>query len=374
MEDTVTALITTYKRPKFLCQAVLSVLQQEHKNIQVSIFDDASNDDTAAVVNKLISEDARVHYHCNETNLGQMRNIALAFSKVQTPYFSFLSDDEFITKGLYSKSIAILEKNPDIMFVLSNTLSIDKDCKLVGCSNNTNGIKFYRGVKRLEDAIHDEVPITMTSIVYRREVAQVYLNMDHRFDIGNDIRFIRYAMAKYNFVYTSTVGGFFIEHNESFSASKKYFNLSHVAVQASRYAEIYYDADIDRYIRDSMLGHIQKLLYPSIWSKTRELKKIFLRTVKLICEEEEFSDKKVQKDIHDAKNSGYNASATLLKAMYHSIFSRRVIKFFFTKYLQHRRKNQAASMLYLMETNYKFIFKNIELLKKDSIKRYNLKN
>ena len=45
MDNKVTALIVTYRRPEFLRRAILSVLGQTYSNLQLKIFDDASDDD-----------------------------------------------------------------------------------------------------------------------------------------------------------------------------------------------------------------------------------------------------------------------------------------------------------------------------------------
>ena len=58
----ITTIIPTYRRPKLLRRAILSVLNQTYTNIQVCVFDNASGDETALVVAELARMDNRVKY------------------------------------------------------------------------------------------------------------------------------------------------------------------------------------------------------------------------------------------------------------------------------------------------------------------------
>ena len=46
MDRKITTLIPTHRRPEYLRRTILSALSQTYSNLQVSIFDDASNDNT----------------------------------------------------------------------------------------------------------------------------------------------------------------------------------------------------------------------------------------------------------------------------------------------------------------------------------------
>ena len=115
MNARITALIPTYRRPKLLLRAMHSVLGQSYKNIQLSIFDNASKDNTKDVVANLSKSDKRIKYYCNESNIGALANFKRAFKSIDTPYFSILSDDDCIAMDLYENAINVLDNNPEIM-------------------------------------------------------------------------------------------------------------------------------------------------------------------------------------------------------------------------------------------------------------------
>ena len=111
MNNKVTALIPTYKRPKLLRRAILSVLNQTHSNLQISVFDNASGDTTEKMVSQLKKNDTRIFYHCHSTNIGALQNFKYAFESVNTPYFSVLSDDDVLAPDFYTNAIEILKSH-----------------------------------------------------------------------------------------------------------------------------------------------------------------------------------------------------------------------------------------------------------------------
>ena len=127
----ITALITTYKRPKLLKRALKSVLNQSYKDFKILISDDNSNDNSKEYINEYLINDNRITYHYHENNIGEKANINYLFSNIQTPYFSLIHDDDGIEENLYEKAINILETNSDISIVIFNTLAIDSNGNLI---------------------------------------------------------------------------------------------------------------------------------------------------------------------------------------------------------------------------------------------------
>ena len=252
MNDKITALIPTYRRPKYLRRAILSVLRQTHGNLEVNVFDNSSLDETAEIVRILSEDDARLKYYCHESNIGALANFRFAFQSVKTPYFSILSDDDFITQDFYENAINILNSNSEIMFVILNTLVIDENNNLIFNKFNTNELKFYCNQNRF-DAVHSgDIPITWTGMVFRRELAEIYVRMEDEHDVASDIRFLLHAAARYKFAHLSKTGAFFMDHSSSISSGRNNLDLVHYAVQIHRYISIFNDKKIDKHILQYM--------------------------------------------------------------------------------------------------------------------------
>jgi glycosyltransferase involved in cell wall biosynthesis len=111
----ITAIICTYRRPEMLKRAIQSVQSQTFGDFQICIYDNASGDETAAVVAELAQRDSRIKYHCRPENLGLVGNYLAAMEDVQTPFFSFLADDDVMLPNFYQVAIESMGQNPEAM-------------------------------------------------------------------------------------------------------------------------------------------------------------------------------------------------------------------------------------------------------------------
>ncbi len=96
MEPRITTVIPTYRRPKLLPRAIMSVLRQTFPHFEVHVYDNASGDETRQVVERLAATDPRVKYHCHERNIGLVPNFAYGMERVATRFFNLLSDDDLV--------------------------------------------------------------------------------------------------------------------------------------------------------------------------------------------------------------------------------------------------------------------------------------
>jgi len=92
------------------------VLGQSYPHVRVCVYDNASGDDTAAVVAEIANRDPRVVYHCHDENIGTFANFSHGLAEVETPYFSFLSDDDVLLPEFYGNAVRALEQQPDAAF------------------------------------------------------------------------------------------------------------------------------------------------------------------------------------------------------------------------------------------------------------------
>ena len=109
-EAKVTIAIPTYNRSELLKASLQSVLAQDYSDFQVLVLDNASGDDTEAVVRSFA--DSRITYVRNETNIGIFRNWQRAIAKNSSPYLSILSDDDILLPNFIRESVLALDNHP----------------------------------------------------------------------------------------------------------------------------------------------------------------------------------------------------------------------------------------------------------------------
>lgn len=100
MKPFLSVLISTYNRSTLLQKAILSVLKQDFKDLEIIISDDNSSDDTKNVVNKLMAEDERIKFVTNtKYKKGPNGNKNNALDNASGEFVMFLDDDDELLDG-----------------------------------------------------------------------------------------------------------------------------------------------------------------------------------------------------------------------------------------------------------------------------------
>ncbi len=119
----VTIAIPTYNRSELLKTSLQSVLAQDYSDFQVVVLDNASTDDTEAVVRSFA--DSRITYIRNETNIGIFRNWQRTVEVNSSPYLSILSDDDILLPNFIRESVLALDNHPNAGFSVGQAGIID---------------------------------------------------------------------------------------------------------------------------------------------------------------------------------------------------------------------------------------------------------
>jgi len=122
----ITTVIPTYRRPALLRRAIQSALSQTYRNIRVLVSDNASGDETAQVVEELSQKDPRIIYHVQPENIGPVGNFQYGMDAVETEYFSFLSDDDFLLPDFYRTAMESLSEHPGAKFFCGQCVNYDQ--------------------------------------------------------------------------------------------------------------------------------------------------------------------------------------------------------------------------------------------------------
>lgn len=125
LETKVTIAIPTYNRSELLKISLKSVLGQDYSDFQVLVLDNASTDDTEAVVRSFV--DSRIIYARSETNIGAFRNWNRAIEITSSPYLSILSDDDTLLPSFIRESILALDNHPGAGFSAAQAKFIDSN-------------------------------------------------------------------------------------------------------------------------------------------------------------------------------------------------------------------------------------------------------
>jgi|GEM_PF-417635 len=168
---TVSVIIATYNREKFIGAAVESVLKQTYKDFEVIIIDDGSNDSTKEIIESL--KDSRIRYYYQD-NKGRSnaRNKAIELAKGK--YITFLDSDDLYLPEKLKIQVDYFEKHPDTYMIYTSAHCIDEVGNyLIEKYEATTSGWLYKDI-----AFFVPLTITLPTVMVRREVFDKAGNFD----------------------------------------------------------------------------------------------------------------------------------------------------------------------------------------------------
>lgn len=146
MEDLVSIIIPTYKRPGMLDRAIKSCLEQTYKNIEILVVDDNNKDSDGrketALFMKKYENNKQIKYIKRKQNGGGAEARNEGISKAKGTYIAFLDDDDYFFKDKIEKQLAFMQKyNYDASFTGVETYDETKN-KLVKVKKHLNFEKY----------------------------------------------------------------------------------------------------------------------------------------------------------------------------------------------------------------------------------------
>ncbi|WP_256347518.1 glycosyltransferase family 2 protein [Pseudomonas gingeri] len=109
----VTVGMPVYNGGDFFEKALLSVLNQSHRDIVVVISDNCSSDVTSSICERYKALDERIVYFKQSSNIGAERNFDFVLQQAKTKYFMFAASDDLISEDYIRDNLEFLEHHGD---------------------------------------------------------------------------------------------------------------------------------------------------------------------------------------------------------------------------------------------------------------------
>lgn len=119
--------LPTFNRAALLDHALAALLCQTYKNLEITVVDNASTDDTRLVVKKHAAHNPCLQYHCNALNIGPLQNLRRALQLAHGDYFMWASDDDLWAPTFISTLVEVLEDSQDVVLAMCEARYIDPD-------------------------------------------------------------------------------------------------------------------------------------------------------------------------------------------------------------------------------------------------------
>lgn len=187
----VSVIITTYKRPHYLIEAIESVLAQNFKDFELIIVnDDPRGEATGKVI--LSYNDPRIRYIKNEKNLGAVKSLNIALDNAQGEYIAILDDDDaWISENKLEKQVSFLGKNPDYVIVGTRSITVENETQ-----KEISRDRGWKEIKNIKKFLFYRSPFAHSSILYRKKDALQAGGYSESFPRGKDLD-LYFKIAKF---------------------------------------------------------------------------------------------------------------------------------------------------------------------------------
>lgn len=114
-------VIPTWNRAHLVCDAINSALNQRPGNVEVIVVDDASSDNTAALLTRIYGDSIRLLRLRERSGAGAARNEGVALARGE--FVAFLDSDDVWLPGKLDAELRVFERFPDAEAVVSDSQS-----------------------------------------------------------------------------------------------------------------------------------------------------------------------------------------------------------------------------------------------------------
>ena len=127
MRPRVSLALPVYNGEKFVADAIRSILDQDYRDFELIITDNASIDATEGICRQFATSDDRIKYFRNERNLGAGPNFNLGFELSSGDYFKWCACDDCLSPNFVASCVTALDLNQSAVLAYGTTQIIDAD-------------------------------------------------------------------------------------------------------------------------------------------------------------------------------------------------------------------------------------------------------
>jgi Glycosyl transferase family 2 len=109
----VSVCMSCFNAERYLEQAMRSILDQTHRNLELIVIDDLSSDSTPQIIDRLAREDDRIRVLRNPTNRGTYVSRNQAFAQARGEFFTVMDADDFALPERLARQVANLLAHPE---------------------------------------------------------------------------------------------------------------------------------------------------------------------------------------------------------------------------------------------------------------------
>ena len=166
---TLSAIVPNYNHGRYISRAIGALLSQERIPDQIIIVDDASNDDSLAIIEGLAARSPRITVFSQPVNMGTNAALRKGLEIATGRYIVLAGADDWVLPGFCKLGLRMLAQNPDAGLFCGDTVLLDGE---------TGKIFGYRPAAR---------PIYRAGVIGPEQCARLLTRMDNFIHTGGTI-------------------------------------------------------------------------------------------------------------------------------------------------------------------------------------------
>jgi glycosyltransferase involved in cell wall biosynthesis len=123
--DTLSAIIPNHNHGRYIGRAVDALLTQERVPDEIVIVDDASTDDSLAIINGLAAKAPQIKVVSLTVNVGTNGALRAGLERATGQYFVLAGADDWVMPGFCELGMRMLTQNPDAGLFCGDTVLVD---------------------------------------------------------------------------------------------------------------------------------------------------------------------------------------------------------------------------------------------------------
>lgn len=201
----VSIILATYNQKATFEKALLSILEQTYRNIEIVVIDDNTEKENSLYVKGIIDKvnDPRIKYFKNPQNLGSAKSREKGVEVSLGEFITFLDDDDYYYNCKIEEQLGLMISNNSDLSLTNMVLINDSTGKKVYTINRKNLIKYQN--KNLH-TFHLLYHLTGTdTIMVRKTFLDKSVNFG-LFDYGDEFYFVsKILLLKPRFIHVDKV-------------------------------------------------------------------------------------------------------------------------------------------------------------------------
>jgi len=214
MNPKVSILMSVYNGARDLREAVDSILKQSFTDFEFIIVNDASNDNSPAILNEYAAKDKRIKLINNEFNLGLTKNLNKAIRESKGEYLARFDSDDISYPDRLKMQVEFLDKNPNCALVGTWSDIIDGSGKIM------RTVKYPTSSNDVKKVLIRYNPFFHSSAMFRKSAVNAVGPYDESWRFAQDYELWLRIAEKYDIANIPQVLLGYRETGGSITASK----------------------------------------------------------------------------------------------------------------------------------------------------------